>query len=639
MRTQRLRWKKVMLSALLARAWFGCVSLSSSALLVCLLGSAADVKAQQPTWSATGSLSTARSQHTATLLENGKVLVAGGRAGGASITGSAEIYDPATGTWSPTGSLNTPRADHIAVKLPNGKVLVAGGIITNPTARSLTSAELYNPQTGTWSLTGDMSTPRQNPGAVLLQNGKVLLAAGFIQPGATFIRSAEVYDPATGQWSPAGALNSDHGDALSATLTLLPNGKALITGGLDQVGTTNRCELYDPAANTWTPTGDLPAARYSHAANLLPNGKVLVSGGRGGTYIAESELYDPATGQWSASGNIGTLRALHTATLLPNGKVLIAGGQFGSLVQIKSAELYDPATGTWMPTADLNQARDHHTATLLPNGKVLVAGGGFFPGSGLITPLSSAELFESGTPAVVSVSAASFKGPTLAPESIVAAFGEHLASGTSDPNQLTLPLPTQLLGVSVKVRDSAATERLAPLFFVSPGQINYVIPSGTASGPATVTVTNGTSTVAAGIVEISSVAPGLFTASGNGQGFPAAFVVRLKADGTQQLESVASFDPAQNRFVAVPVDLGPDTDQVFLVLYGTGIKFRSALSAVSATLGGVTSEVLFADAAPGFVGLDQVNVRLPRSLAGRGEVDVVLSVDGKAANPVRVSIR
>jgi uncharacterized protein (TIGR03437 family) len=603
----------------------------SLVLLAGVMIVAVQVRAQQPTWGVTDSLSTARSQHTATLMDNGKVLVAGGNTGGASITGSAEVYDPATGAWNPTGNLNTPRQQHIAVKLQNGKVLVAGGGSTNP-VRSLTSAELYDPQTGTWSVTGDMNTSRANPVAVLLQNGKVLVAGGVTQPGFTFIQTAEVYDPATGKWSSAGTLNSLHG---FATLTLLPNGKALIVGGLDQNGAVKSCELYDPAANTWTSTGDLPTPRASHAATLLSNGKVLVSGGRSPD-VAESDLYDPATGQWSASGNIGTPRGLHTATLLQNGKVLIAGGQNGNNLSIKSAEVYDPVTGTWTATADLNQARDRHTATLLPNGKVLVAGGSLFTGSGLAAPLSSAELFDSGVAVVATVSAASFAAGG-APESIVSAFGSNLATGTQVASEL--PLPTSLAGTSVKVRDSAGVERAAPLFFVAPQQINYQIPPGTAIGNSVVTVTSSGNTAAAGIVEITSVAPGLFAANANGQGVAAAQVFRLKANGAQSFEPVAQFDSGQVRFVPVPIDLGPESDQVFLILYGTGIKFRSALSAVNCTIGGVGSEVLFADAAPGFVGLDQVNVRLARSLAGRGEVDVTLTVDGRGANPVRVSIR
>ncbi len=383
----------------------------------------------------------------------------------------------------------------------------------------------------------------------------------------------------------------------------------------------------------WSVTGSMGAAHVvGHRVVLLANGKVLVVGGGvpGNRLTDSAELYDPATGQWSATGSLTKPRSHHTATLLPNGKVLVVGGSdTSSCYALNNSEIYDPATGSWSVTGSLNTTHLPHQATLLANGKVLVAGGG----NG-----TSAELYDSGTATVASVSAASFAaGGALAPESIAAAFGANLV--TDAQTAPSLPLPTQLAGVSVKVRDSAGAERLAPLFFVSPGQINYQVPPGTADGLATVTVTSGDSFVAAGMVEIAGVAPGLFSANASGQGVAAALALRLKADGAQQFEPVARFDSAQNRFVAVPIDLGPETDQVFLVLFVTGIRFRSALSAVSSTIGGASSEMLFADAAPGFVGLDQVNVRLPRILVGRGEVDVVLFVDGKAANRVRVSIR
>ncbi len=240
--------------------------------------------------------------------------------------------------------------------------------------------------------------------------------------------------------------------------------------------------------------------------------------------------------------------------------------------------------------------------------------------------------------AVTSVSAASFAANSpLATESIAAAFGSNLATSTEIAS--TLPLPTELAGVSLKVKDSAGMERLAPLFFVSPTQINYQIPPGTAVGPAGVTVTNGIDVTAAGAVEIASVSPGLFSADASGQGIAAAIVLRVKENGTQSYEAVARYDAVQNRFVAEPIDLGSGGDQLFLVLYGTGLKFRSALSAVSCSIGGESSEVLFAGEVPGFVGLDQINARLSSALAGRGEVDVVISVDGKAANTLRVAIR
>ncbi|MCI0391728.1 MAG: hypothetical protein MOB07_23540, partial [Acidobacteria bacterium] len=228
-----------------------------------------------------------------------------------------------------------------------------------------------------------------------------------------------------------------------------------------------------------------------------------------------------------------------------------------------------------------------------------------------------------------SVSAASFSGAALAAEAIVASFGSNLA--TAMQVATTTPLPTTLSGTTVKARDSASVEQLAPLFFVSPTQVNYQIPAGTANGAATITITSGDGSVSTGTTLISTVAPGLFTANASGQGVAAALALRIKADGSQSYEPVAQFDSAQSRFVAAPIDLGAEGDQVFLILFATGVRYRSALSAVTARIGGVDAQVIFAGAQGGFVGLDQVNVRLPRSLIGRGLVDVALTVDGQMA--------
>jgi uncharacterized protein (TIGR03437 family) len=235
------------------------------------------------------------------------------------------------------------------------------------------------------------------------------------------------------------------------------------------------------------------------------------------------------------------------------------------------------------------------------------------------------------------VSAASFAAGGLPPESIVAGFGSNLATGVQAAP--STPLPTTLAGVSVKIRDSADRERLAPLFFVSPGQINFLIPGGMANGQAVLTVMRDDGPVASGETQIANVSPGLFSADASGLGAASAVALRVKADGSQSFEPVAKYDPARNRFAPAPIDLGPTTDQIFLVFYGSGLRFRNSLSTVNCTIGGASSETLYAGVVPGFVGLDQVNVRLPRSLAGRGEVDVALVVDGKAANTVRVSVR
>ncbi len=242
-----------------------------------------------------------------------------------------------------------------------------------------------------------------------------------------------------------------------------------------------------------------------------------------------------------------------------------------------------------------------------------------------------------GTTFAASVSAASYRDAELAAESIIAAFGLDLATTVEIAS--TVPLPTALAGTTVKVKDSAGDERLAPLFFVAPSQVNYQIPPGTVTGPALVTIASAAGKMAAGTVVISNVAPGLFSANADGQGIASAVALRVKADGSQIFEPIAQFDAGQGRFVPTPIDLGPEGEQVFLILFGTGLRNNSGLQNVSVTIGGVAAELFYAGAQGGFVGLDQVNLRIPRSLIGQGEVDLVFTAEGKEANRLRVEIK
>src|SRR4029077_15786213 len=247
------------------------------------------------TFNNTGSLITARFIHTATLLNNGKVLVAGGTPDFNTPLRSAELYDSASGTWTATGSLNTARFFHTATLLPNGKVLVAGGPPDG--LNGLKSAELYDPASGMWTATGDLNTARSAHTATLLPNGKVLVAGGQ-GTGGGFLTSAELYDPASGTWTTTGSLTNAR---QFHTATLLPNGKVLVAGGYNNIfpnpGALDSAELYDPASGTWTTTDSLNMARDYHTATLLPNGKVLVAGGEGTSAILNSaELYDTGLG-------------------------------------------------------------------------------------------------------------------------------------------------------------------------------------------------------------------------------------------------------------------------------------------------------------------------------------------------------
>jgi N-acetylneuraminic acid mutarotase len=326
-------------------------------------------------WNATGSLAVARGQHTATLLGNGKVLVAGGDNGGS--LGSAELYDTTAGTWSATGSLVTARKRHTATLLTNGRVLVVGGF--GPIS-DLATAEFYDPTTGTWSATGSITTAREQHTATLLANGKVLVAGGY---NGGVLASPQLYDPVLGTWSSAGSFPNAR---YQHTATLLPNGKVLVAGGLGGGGPLTSVVLYDPIANAWSITGALNTERDQHTATLLPDGKVLVAGGFGlGGALSSAEVYDPASGTWSATGFLVVARDQHTATLLLDGTVLVAGGVNGGA--LGSAEIY-PSGGIWNVTGSLVAARTHHSATLLPSGKVLAAGG---ENGGA---LSSAEIFD-----------------------------------------------------------------------------------------------------------------------------------------------------------------------------------------------------------------------------------------------------
>jgi uncharacterized protein (TIGR03437 family) len=253
----------------------------------------------------------------------------------------------------------------------------------------------------------------------------------------------------------------------------------------------------------------------------------------------------------------------------------------------------------------------------------------FTPATIFVNPLTSK-----------SAAAFGFVPDIAAPDSILAGFGLNLTNTTAAAE--TLDLPTTLGGVSLNIRDSTGAERPAGLLFVSPGQINYVVPKDTASGAATVTsnfTTGQTTAQTFGTLQIAAVSPGIFTANQSGQGVPSAYTIHAKPDGSQVLESVYLASAAG--FVPNPIDLDPATDNVFLVLFGTGIRGRSALSAVTATIGGVNLPVAFAAAQGTFAGLDQINILMspPQTLKGRGTVDVVLTVDGVRSNTVQINFK
>lgn len=313
----------------------------------------------------TGAMSAARDNATATLLDNGKVLIAGGGLDPTTELSSAELFDPTTGTLQPTGALPAPRASAAAIRLQNGKVLVTGGISTNFTR--LASAELYDPATGVWKPTGSMSASGDALTATALPNGRVLVSGLSSGPGAA------VYNPTSGTWADTGPMTAAH--SLAAAV-LLDDGKVMVAGG-----GSSATDLYDPAANAWTATGSLNVARTRETLTVLTNGKVLAAGGNPPSCcsapLASAELYDPTSGSWSLTGSMSTGRVGHTASLLPDGRVLVAGGctSFCNPNIVASTEIFDPVYDYWEAGPTMVAPRESHTATTLADGDILMAGG------------------------------------------------------------------------------------------------------------------------------------------------------------------------------------------------------------------------------------------------------------------------
>jgi Galactose oxidase, central domain len=297
-------------------------------------------------WVTTSKMIEARTNHTATLLRDGRVLVAGGAGGMFGLpVDTAELFDPSTGRWTATGAMHETRANHTATLLPDGTVFVMGGAIDPDGVGVLATAEAYDPETGSWTSSGKAGHARAGHTATLLADGTVLVVGGvgeFVNPTASVALSAERYDPELSEWT--GTLMDQA--RFRHTLTLLPDGKVLAAGGTPGFGRLlGSVELFDPGSGSWTNTGPMLEARSGHAAARLADGTVLLVGGEiddatdGGT-----ERYDPVDGSWAPSASMATPRRDHSATALLDGRVLVVGGSDRNGNTLNTAELYDPGS-------------------------------------------------------------------------------------------------------------------------------------------------------------------------------------------------------------------------------------------------------------------------------------------------------
>ena len=448
-----------------------------------LLVLASLASAQSGTFTATGNMSVARQGHTATLLQNGNVLICGGISGyNGTALASAELYDPNTGTFTATGSMITPRLNHTATLLPDGKVLIAGGQGNSAYPLSVSrSAELYDPGTGTFTATADMGTRRGGHSATLLQNGTVLIAGGYDFNGANiFISGAEIYDPFKGTFTDTGNMITGRA-GLSAAL--LPNGKVFIADGHNgDDGPILSVENYDPGASAFRLAGQtgFPGSVGPAIMGVLPSGKVLINMIFYDSASVAAQLYDPAGMTFTLTGSMTVQRRSFSSTLLSTGTVLTAGNW--------SADLYDPGTGVFSRASYLITGRTGHTATLLADGTVLIAGGS--PTIFNSSYLNVAELYHPAevapAPVVYSLSGTN--------QGAILHAGTNRVVSANDPASVGEALEIYgagLLDGSVIPPQVSVGGRMAEVLWFgnNPGfaglnQVNVRVPSGVAPGAA-----------------------------------------------------------------------------------------------------------------------------------------------------------
>lgn len=527
-------------------------------------------------------------------------------------------YNPITDSWRATTNSQAPSARYLHKAVWTGNEMLLWGGFPSDTG----TGSRYNPVADSWL---PITTANAPTGRVL--HSVVWTGTNMIVWGDAVLNTGGQYNPATDSWTATSTTNAP--SARSGNSAVWTGSEMIVWGGF--AGTSpnftnfNSGGRYNPVANTWTATTttNAPSVRADPTAIWTGN-EMIVWGGRlsgasdtplntGGRYtISEGLSIAPANQSFSATGG--------------SGNIAVTSASSCSWTAVSNANWITINSGSGSGNGAVAFTVAANTSTSPRTGTITVTGQAF-------------TLTQAAPNLVASVNAASYApNAPLAPDSIASAFGQDLSTSDTGQGVSLLPLPTTLNGTTVRVKDSLGMERLAPLFYVSKTQVNYLMPVGTALGAATVTITNGAGVIALGAVEMASIAPGIFSATADGKGLVVGSAIRVKNGVIIGDERLTRYDEALQKIVAIPLEVSRPEERVILQIYGTGLRQRSSLANVIVTIGGVSATVEYAGAQPNFVGLDQLNVVVPPSLAGRGEVDVVLTVDGKIANTVRTHI-
>ncbi|MGH9839595.1 MAG: Kelch repeat-containing protein [Blastocatellia bacterium] len=515
------------------------------------------------------------------------------------LLASAFFQTANRGAWTNLAPMPAARQE-ISTAVLDGKIYAITGF--NGSGGNTSNVYVYNVQTNQWTEAAQLP--------IATNHNAAAVAAGKLYAFGGTSNRCFVYNPQTNNWSDVAPMRFQHANTAAVGVI---NDKILVAGGNGPNMNQTELEVYDPAANTWTPLASMSVPR-NHTAGAAINGRFYVAGGRPGDTAARAlEVYDPATNRWTTLRDLPTGRSGIGAAAV-NGELYVFGGEQPR--QFSEVEVYNPLTNTWQQLPPMIVPKHGIFAAPLDNA-IYLPGGATNQGLGAT---ASFEVFTVNT--ATTTSAASFAS-SLAAKAIVAAFGTGLATGTQAAT--SQPLPTDLAGTTVKVTDASGATRQAPLFFVSPQQINYQIPPDTAPGFAIVTITSGDGRTATGAIQILPAAPALFTLSQDGKG-PAA--------------AIDAFTFTLGPFNAKRANGEPN----ILAFYGAGLGADATdadgnvSATVQVTIDGAPATVQYAGRAPGFVGLNQLNMVLPATISS-GTHDVQLTRNGVASNIVTIAIR